>query len=159
MIARFGWWVAAVLSLLVALASTRYFALDPALYFPEQRTYAVAALVGGASGIGMATTAYGGIVSTLGVTGLGAGWFLTTLLGWRAARAQRMAEHRQWMAYSFALCFAAVMLRTYLPLSGALGIDFDAAYPVIAWACWVPNVLLVAWWRSRTGPPRSVSAG
>ena len=40
------------------------------------------------------------------------------------------------------LTFAAVTLRIYLPLSDLVGIDFDVAYPVIAWLCWVPNVIV-----------------
>jgi hypothetical protein len=46
---------------------------------------------------------------------------------------------------NFALTFAAVTLRIYLPLSNVVGIDFDVAYPVIAWIAWVPNLLVAEW--------------
>jgi hypothetical protein len=46
------------------------------------------------------------------------------------------------MVRNFALTFAAVTLRLYLPASMAAGIAFELAYPVIAWLCWVPNVVL-----------------
>ena len=43
---------------------------------------------------------------------------------------------------NFALTFAAVTLRVYLPTSMALGVPFESAYPLIAWLCWVPNLLV-----------------
>jgi hypothetical protein len=49
------------------------------------------------------------------------------------------------MIRSYALCLAAVTLRLYLPLSGAIGIPFDDAYPAIAWLCWVPNLVAAEW--------------
>ncbi|MEQ1730362.1 MAG: DUF2306 domain-containing protein [Vicinamibacterales bacterium] len=49
------------------------------------------------------------------------------------------------MIRSFALTYAAVTLRLYVPLSMAAGVPFDVAYPVIAWACWVPNLLVAEW--------------
>jgi hypothetical protein len=35
-----------------------------------------------------------------------------------------------------------VTLRLYLPLSGLLGLPFETRYRVIAWMCWVPNLLV-----------------
>jgi hypothetical protein len=52
------------------------------------------------------------------------------------------------MIRSFALTFAAVTLRLYLPV-GALTTGIPVAYPVIAWACWVPNFLLTELWLRR----------
>jgi hypothetical protein len=46
------------------------------------------------------------------------------------------------MVRNFALTFAAVMLRLYLPASMVVGIEFELAYPVIAWLCWLPNVVV-----------------
>jgi hypothetical protein len=43
---------------------------------------------------------------------------------------------------SFSLTFAAVTLRIYLSLSGLMGWQFASAYAVIAWLCWVPNLLI-----------------
>jgi Predicted membrane protein (DUF2306) len=51
-------------------------------------------------------------------------------------------NHQRWMTRSFALAFAAVMLRIYLPGSLAAGVDYYDAYPVIAWVCWVPNLIV-----------------
>ena len=46
------------------------------------------------------------------------------------------------MIRNFALTFAAVTLRIYLPASMAAGIEFGVAYRAIAWLCWVPNVVV-----------------
>jgi predicted membrane protein DUF2306 len=50
--------------------------------------------------------------------------------------------YQRWMTRSFSLAFAAVMLRIYLPVSLIAGIEYADAYPVIAWACWVPNLIV-----------------
>ena len=50
------------------------------------------------------------------------------------------------MMRNYALTFAAVTLRMELGLIGALGYEFEVAYPVVAWLAWVPNLVLVEWW-------------
>ena len=45
--------------------------------------------------------------------------------GWLTARARRFDEHRRWMIRSFALTFAAVTLRLYLPLGMMAGLSFN----------------------------------
>ena len=50
--------------------------------------------------------------------------------------------HRKWMIRSFALTFAAVTLRLYLPIAQLLPIEFDNAYRVISFLCWVPNLIV-----------------
>ncbi len=52
---------------------------------------------------------------------------------------------RVWMIRSYALTFAAVTLRIWLPLSQVAGLPFAQAYPAIAWFCWVPNLIVVEW--------------
>jgi len=49
------------------------------------------------------------------------------------------------MTRSYALTFAAVTLRIYLPLSQVAGIPFEPAYQTIAWLCWVPNLIVAEW--------------
>jgi hypothetical protein len=75
-------------------------------------------------------------------------------MGWRAALKRDFKSHPDWMLRSFALAFAAVTLRLYLPIAAMLGLDMDAAYRAIAWLCWVPNILLVeVWLRARRPRP------
>ncbi len=52
---------------------------------------------------------------------------------------------------SFALT-AAITLRIYLPLSIAARVPFSAAYPAIAWLCWIPNLFFAEWLVRRRRP-------
>jgi hypothetical protein len=54
------------------------------------------------------------------------------------------------MIRSFALTFAAVTLRLYIPAAMIAGFDFVPAYQWIAWLAWVPNLAIAeAWIASR----------
>jgi uncharacterized membrane protein len=106
---------------------------------------AVGVLVGGLAGLYMAQFAFGGPVARLGFATLAVFWLYTGLRAFLAIRRRAINEHRQWMVRNFAMTFAAVMLRIYLPVSMVAGIDFTLAYPVIAWLCWVPNLLIAEW--------------
>ena len=106
------------------------------------RVYLLACAAGGVSGGAIALFSTSGPVAGAGFLGLAVGWLLTGFLGFRAIRAGDVATHRRWMTRSFALTYAAVAQRLYLPVSGLLGVEFDAAYPVIAWLCRVPNLLV-----------------
>jgi hypothetical protein len=55
----------------------------------------------------------------------------------------RFVQHRAWMIRSFALTFAAVTLRLYLPLAALLSINFVDAYRAISFLAWLPNLLVV----------------
>ena len=101
----------------------------------------VGVLLGGSAGLYMAFHAFGGLVARLGFAGLAVAWLYSGLRAYLAIRSRDITTHRRWMVRNFALTFAAVMLRLYLPASMAAGIDFDIAYPVIAWLCWVPTLL------------------
>ena len=110
-----------------------------------------AALASGLAGIGIGTQATGGWVSALGFMSLGFIWVYTTASAYRHIRAGRVTAHRKMMVYSYAACFGAVTLRLWMPFLVMASGDFIAAYRVVAWLCWVPN-LLVAGWLNRTGP-------
>lgn len=101
----------------------------------------VGVLVGGLSGIYMAQYAFGGPVARFGFALLASLWLYTGVRAYLAVRRGAIGEHRKWMVRNFALTFAAVMLRLYFPVAIAAGFDFAAAYAVIAWLCWVPNVI------------------
>jgi hypothetical protein len=99
-------------------------------------------LIGGTSGLVLATTAQGGLPARAGFATLGILWLWTTSMGYVRIRSGYIEAHRRWMIRSYALTFAAVALRIYLPLSAAVGISFGEAYPAIAWLCWVPNLIV-----------------
>jgi hypothetical protein len=62
------------------------------------------------------------------------------------------------MIRSYALTFAAVTLRIWLPLGQVLHFDFVEAYRVIAWLCWVPNLLAAEWILNNLKHPVSVKS-
>jgi uncharacterized membrane protein YozB (DUF420 family) len=88
-------------------------------------------------------------------------WFGTTLAGFRAIRQRRIADHRQWMLRSFALCFSIVAFRVWMLLAFAVfvpgiftGAEIDQteisqAVGVTSWLSWVVNLLIVEWWLHR----------
>jgi uncharacterized membrane protein len=105
---------------------------------------------GGSAGLFMAFHAFGGLPAQLGFGCLALLWLYTGYRAYRAIRARDIASHRRWMVRNFALTFAAVMLRLYLPASVVSGIAFEAAYPVIAWLCWLPNMVAAELLLNRT---------
>ena len=110
------------------------------------RTYSVCCMIGGASALLLASGISSGPIAGSGFAVLGLLWMGATAKGWITARRGRYLQHRRWMIRSFALTFAAVMLRIYLPLSIGLGFDFLTSYRLIAWLCWVPNLIIAEWY-------------
>lgn len=102
-------------------------------------------LVGGLAGLYMAMFAYGGLGAQLGFACLALAWLYTGLRAYLAIRARDIAAHRRWMVRNFALAFAAVTLRLWLPAAVISGVPFAPAYALIAWLCWVPNLVLAEW--------------
>ena len=107
------------------------------------RVYVVSCLLGGAAGFVLAFGASTGWFSTAGFGSLAVAWIITTSLAWRRAMQGQFIDHRAWMVRSFALTFAAVTLRLYLPLLPLLSIPFDQGYRAISFLAWVPNLLAV----------------
>ena len=82
-----------------------------------------------------AAFSYGGLSTHLAFGSLAVLWLATGLLAYRAIRAGRIEAHRGWMTRNFALTFAGVMLRVWIPWFEAVGIPFGVAYPVGSLAC------------------------
>jgi hypothetical protein len=122
------------------------------------RLYLLGVLAGGASGLYLAPFSYGGPITHIGFGALGVLWLATGLLAFQAIRARRIEAHRHWVTLSFALTFAGVALRLWLPGMLAAGVPFDTAYRVVAWLCWIPN-LAVATVILRTARPHRVAPG
>ncbi|MBK8064488.1 MAG: DUF2306 domain-containing protein [Betaproteobacteria bacterium] len=99
-------------------------------------------LLGGLAGLYMAFHAWGGPVARLGFGGLALAWLYTGWRAYRSIRARETAAHRRWMVRNFALAFGAVTLRLWLPGSLFAGAPFEIAYPLVAWLCWVPNLVV-----------------
>lgn len=118
---------------------------SPRVHRTLGKVYVIAVLVGGAAGGLLAPWSDGGVPAHYGFGMLAVLWVGTALVAWTNARAGDFTAHRAWMIRSYALCLAAVTLRVYLPIMEAAGVPFDAAYPAIAWLCWVPNLVLAEW--------------
>lgn len=116
------------------------------------RVYSVAVLLSGLSGVYLSFYATGGWISSLGFLLMSLAWLYTLGKGVRAIVSGRNPDsHRKWMTLNYALTLAAVTLRIYLPISIAVfGFEsFNDYYRVIAWLCWVPNVIFAQWLLSR----------
>jgi uncharacterized membrane protein len=119
---------------------------QPRLHRLLGRTYLLAILFSGLSGLWLAFCTVGGFAATSGFLVLSVGWLLTGSLALRAALRRDFAAHRAWMMRSYALTFAAVTLRIYLGLGVAAGIPFAEIYATAAWMSWVLNLVVVEWW-------------
>lgn len=107
------------------------------------KTYVIAVLLSGISGLYIAAFATGGIISIMGFGSLAIAWLFTTVKAYTKIRKGEVDSHERWMIRSYALCFAAVTLRVWLPLMQfAIGLDFFIAYRIVAWLCWVPNLVV-----------------
>ena len=109
------------------------------------RSYVTGVLFGGVGALALATIAQTGLPARAGFGLLAVLWLTSTGMAYRHIRARNQPAHRRWMIRSYALTFAAVTLRIYLPLSQVYGIPFDPAYQTIAWLCWVPNLVVAEW--------------
>lgn len=121
------------------------------------RIYAVSCIIGGLAGLRLAFGTTAGTFAGVGFGLLALCWLYATTQAWRFARERRFDEHRRWMIRSFAMTFAAVTLRLYLPIAPMLGYDFMTGYRLTAWVSWIPN-LIVAEIYLRGGLRRRVAA-
>lgn len=138
-------------------------ALGPLQFWPALRTmrprlhrwlggaYLVLGVAaGGLSGLFLAVNAFGGEWSRAGFGALAVLWMATGVVALLRILQGDVQAHRRWMMRNYALAFAAVTLRLYLPALIVGGLTMDVAYPIVAWLCWVPNLVAVQWLLLRT---------
>lgn len=106
------------------------------------KTYMAAVLISGLSGLYIAYYANTGLTAQLGFNILAILWLFTSYMAYYYIRIGNIAEHQKWIMRSISLTFAAISLRILIPSMLIGGIAFDVAYPIIAWACWVPNLVI-----------------
>jgi uncharacterized membrane protein len=106
------------------------------------KVYVVAVLLSALAGIYIGFFATGGWISSAGFICLGIVWFYTTLKAYLHIKEGEVEKHQKMMIYSYAACFAAVTLRIWLPILTIIYGDFSKAYLVVAWLCWVPNLVV-----------------
>jgi uncharacterized membrane protein len=92
--------------------------------------------------------------STFGIAfiALAVAWLFTGTRAFLTIRRGDVTSHRRWMIRNYALTYAAVTLRVQIPLLIVLGLSPIVAFNIVAWLCWVPNLIVVeAWLRRRRG--------
>lgn len=127
------------------------------------RVYLGAVAVGGVAGLIIAPSSPAGFVGFFGFGTLAVLWLVT---GWRAYRAIRRRDvpsHQAWMIRNYALTYAGVTLRIWLPLLLMLPLvtggpfDFDVAfadaYAAVPFLAWLPNLVVAEWLIRRRGLP------
>lgn len=106
------------------------------------KIYIVSVLLSALAGFYIAFYAMTGIAAALGFISLSIIWFYTTLMGYLRIIKGNLIQHQKMMIYSYACCFAAVTLRLWLPILSIIFGNFETAYIIVAWWCWIPNLLI-----------------
>ena len=112
------------------------------------KVYVISVLLSSLGGFYIGYFATGGMVPALGFMSLAVVWFYTTLKAYLLIKNKRTEEHKKMMTYSYATCFAAVTLRLWLPVLMMYFQNFTISYSIVAWLCWIPN-LIVAYFITR----------
>ncbi len=107
------------------------------------KVYVFSVFLSGTAGLYVAFYATTGIVAQLGFAFLAIFWLYTNWQAYFYAKNKQIILHQYFMIRNYALTLAAVTLRIYLGVFVAWQqIPFESAYPIIAWACWLPNLLI-----------------
>lgn len=104
------------------------------------KVYVFGVLGSAVIGFALATANDHGIWAKLGFGTLACVWFTTTFLAWRKIMNHDEVGHRRWMLRSYAISLAVVTVR-FITLPPA-GLTKDEWYPIMTWACWVPNLIM-----------------
>jgi hypothetical protein len=134
------------INLIIGLRGSAHGRLHPII----GRVYAVAVAVAAPAAIVMAFHSYAGtlpggrLIATSGFAVLGLLWFVTTAVAVHAIAVRRnVRAHRFWMVVGVSMVYAAVTLRLENGILLGLGQhEFEALYPLLAWTCWVPNLVV-----------------
>jgi uncharacterized membrane protein len=81
------------------------------------KIYLITVALSGSAGLFIALYATGGLISVFGFSGLAIAWLFTSLQAYVAIKRKDIDQHQYWMIRSYALCWAAVTLRIWLPYS------------------------------------------
>lgn len=110
------------------------------------RLYLLAVVAGGVSGFRLALVSDGGVIAHTGFALLALGWLVSARMAYVRVRAGDIVGHRAWMVRSYALTFAAVTLRLYLPLGIVAGLSFETTYQGVSWLAWLGNLIVAERW-------------
>lgn len=115
----------------------------PKLHRNIGKLYVISCLASAPAGLVLAWGSDAGSIAQWGFATLAVLWFTVTARAFWLATQGRIAEHRRWMIRSFAMTFAAVTLRLYLPIPPMfLHMSFIEGYRIISWFSWTSNLLV-----------------
>ena len=106
------------------------------------KLYIIFSLLSATAAIYISLYSTGGIISTIGFMSLGIIWFYSTISAYIHIKNKRIESHQKMIIYSYAVCFAAVTLRIWLPILTSLFDDFIIGYRIVAYMCWLPNLVV-----------------
>jgi uncharacterized membrane protein len=107
------------------------------------KVYVIAVALSSIAALYIAFFATGGLICVLGFGSLAIIWLISDVKAYTTVRQGHVSLHQKWMICNYALTFAAVTLRIWLPLlSGFVFHDFIPAYRIVSWLCWVPNLVV-----------------
>jgi hypothetical protein len=106
------------------------------------RLYGISVFIAAPAGLYMAQFAFGGTVGRIGFSALAVLWFSTLIAAMYAILIKRdLSGHAFWIILNFSLTFAAVTLRIQIAPVANLS-NFESFYAIIAWSCWIPNLIV-----------------
>jgi hypothetical protein len=107
------------------------------------KIYIIAVILSGCAALYIAFFASGGIICVLGFGSLAILWLISVIKAYTSIIKRDIIQHENWMIRNYALTFAAVTLRIWLPMMQFLiHLDFNTAYRIVSWLCWVPNIIV-----------------
>ena len=125
--------------------------LGPWLFLPRFRNkhlkwhrvmgivYVYTIVLSSAMGFVLATRNEFGPWARGGFMSLAVVWFTTTIIGYRKVFERDIYSHRRWMIRSYAISMAVITIR-FLDVPD--GWTREQWFPVLTWACWIPNLTL-----------------
>jgi uncharacterized membrane protein len=118
------------------------------------KIYLIAVMLSGVAVLIAVPNATGDWITRLGFSTLAVLWLISGAVAYNHIRHGRVSDHERWLIVTYALTFAAVTLRLWMPvLIGGFGLAFLDAYRIVAWLCWVPNLAVVAFSKIGQTPP------
>lgn len=117
--------------------------------------YATFIVIGSITGLYLAVYASGGWSAHIGFASLSIVWLYTLYRSLKSIIIDRdPIKHGRWMIRNYALSCAAIMLRLYTALAAVLLDlpDTNDTFFVIAWICWIPNLLFAEFLINRSNP-------
>lgn len=115
----------------------------PKLHRVIGKIYVVSIFISGPVGFYIGFFVQGGILTQIGFIFGAFIWTFITYLAYKAIRKGNVAQHKEFMSYSYVGSFAAVLLRLMLPVLISITGSFKIAYGLSVWLSWIPSTLIV----------------